>query len=88
MWSQLPQDIRPHGRLFVIHFSGERQPEAAGLNLGGAKIDISPGAIRVADDEDLKLETGAEVICPAFVEIGNLIKIDTRTNEYLERAKS
>ena len=36
----------------------------------------------------VKLETGAEVICPAFVEIGNLIKIDTRTNEYLERAKS
>ena len=35
----------------------------------------------------VKLETGAEVICPAFVEIGNLIKIDTRTNEYLERAK-
>jgi len=36
----------------------------------------------------VKLETGAEVICPAFVSIGDLIKIDTRTNEYLERAKS
>ena len=35
----------------------------------------------------VKLETGAEVICPAFVEIGNFIKIDTRTGEYLERAK-
>jgi elongation factor P len=35
----------------------------------------------------VKLETGAEVICPAFVEIGDMIKIDTRTNEYLERAK-
>jgi elongation factor P len=35
----------------------------------------------------VKLETGAEVICPAFVAIGDLIKIDTRTSEYLERVK-
>jgi elongation factor P len=33
----------------------------------------------------VKLETGAEVICPAFVETGNLIKVDTRTGEYLNR---
>ncbi len=36
----------------------------------------------------VKLETGAEVICPAFVEIGDTIKVDTRTGEYLERAKA
>jgi elongation factor P len=36
----------------------------------------------------VKLETGAEVICPAFVEIGDLIKVDTRTGEYLERARA
>jgi elongation factor P len=36
----------------------------------------------------VKLETGAEVICPAFVSIGDLIKVDTRTGEYLERAKA
>ena len=35
----------------------------------------------------VKLETGAEVICPAFVDIGDMIKVDTRTGEYLERAK-
>ena len=35
----------------------------------------------------VKLETGAEVICPAFVEIGDLIKVDTRTGEYLERVR-
>lgn len=35
----------------------------------------------------VKLETGAEVICPAFVEIGDLIRVDTRSNEYLERAR-
>jgi elongation factor P len=35
----------------------------------------------------VKLETGAEIICPAFVGIGDMIKVDTRTGEYLERAK-
>jgi elongation factor P len=34
-----------------------------------------------------KVETGAEFPCPAFVEIGDLIKIDTRSGEYLERVK-
>lgn len=33
------------------------------------------------------LETGAEVNVPAFVEMGDWIKVDTRTGEYLERAK-
>jgi len=35
----------------------------------------------------VKVETGAEFLCPAFVEIGDLIKIDTRTGEYIERTK-
>ena len=35
----------------------------------------------------VKVETGAEIMCPAFVEQGEYIRIDTRTGEYLERAK-
>jgi elongation factor P len=35
-----------------------------------------------------KVETGAEIPCPVFVDIGDLIKIDTRTGEYLERVKA
>jgi elongation factor P len=35
----------------------------------------------------VKLETGAEINVPAFVEMGEWIKVDTRTGEYLERAK-
>ncbi len=34
-----------------------------------------------------KVETGAEFLAPAFIEIGDLIKIDTRTGEYTERVK-
>jgi elongation factor P len=35
-----------------------------------------------------KVETGAEIPCPVFVEIGDLIKIDTRTGAYIERVKA
>jgi elongation factor P len=34
-----------------------------------------------------KVETGAEMTVPNFVEIGERIKIDTRTGEYIERVK-
>ena len=34
-----------------------------------------------------KVETGAEFPCPSFVNIGDLIKIDSRTAAYLERVK-
>ena len=34
-----------------------------------------------------KVETGAEFACPSFVELGELIQIDTRTGEYIERVK-
>ena len=32
------------------------------------------------------LETGAEIKVPLFIEVGEIIKIDTRTSEYLSRA--
>jgi len=31
------------------------------------------------------LETGAEITVPLFVEMGDIIKIDTHTNEYIQR---
>ena len=35
----------------------------------------------------VQVETGAEFTCPAFVEMGEQLKIDTRTGEYIERVK-
>jgi elongation factor P len=35
----------------------------------------------------VKLETGAEIVVPGFIDIGDLLKIDTRTGEYIERVK-
>jgi len=36
----------------------------------------------------VKVETGAEIICPAFIKQGNVLKIDTRTGEYVERVSN
>lgn len=46
----------------------------------GFKGDTSTGATKPA-----VVETGAQVAVPLFVEIGDVIKIDTRTGEYLSR---
>jgi elongation factor P len=35
----------------------------------------------------VKLETGAEIQVPLFVNEGDSIKVDTRTGEYVERMK-
>ena len=47
----------------------------------GFKGDTAQGATKPA-----LLETGATVYVPLFVNIGDVIKIDTRTGEYLSRA--
>ena len=43
--------------------------------------DTSTNALKYAT-----LETGAEIRVPLFIEEGEMIRIDTRTGEYLERA--
>ena len=46
----------------------------------GLRGDTAQGATKPA-----RLETGLTVNVPLFIEIGDLLKIDTRTGEYLER---
>ncbi len=36
----------------------------------------------------VKLETGAEILAPLFINMGNVLKIDTRTGEYVERVST
>ncbi len=48
----------------------------------GVKGDTATNTLKPA-----KLETGAEVNVPLFIEEGEVIKVDTRTQEYSERVK-
>jgi len=49
----------------------------------GLKGNTATGALKPAE-----LETGASVNVPLFIDIGDLLKVDTRKGEYVERLKS
>lgn len=55
------------------------------------KIEYCEPAVRGNTATNLtkpvKVETGAEFLAPAFVELGESIKIDTRTGDYIERVR-
>lgn len=48
---------------------------------------VVKGATATNQTKDATLETGLRVRVPPFVENGERIRVDTRTGEYLERAK-
>jgi elongation factor P len=53
-------------------------------------VDTEPsvkGATAAAQYKPATLETGLKVTVPPFVNIGEVIQVDTRTGEYLSRAK-
>lgn len=58
---------------FVVLLVVEAEP--------GVKGDTATNALKKA-----KVETGAEIMVPGFVNEGDKIKIDTRSGEYLSRA--
>jgi elongation factor P len=72
LWNNEPIQVTPPN--FVILAITETDP--------GLKGDTSGGGGKPA-----KLETGAVVRVPLFVQTGELIKVDTRKGEYVSRAK-
>lgn len=48
----------------------------------GLKGDTSTNALKPAT-----IETGASIMVPLFIEIGEKIKVDTRTKDYVERSR-
>ncbi len=56
------------------------------LELMVVKTEESQSAVHVANATKLAiLETGAKIEVPMFVESGDIIKVDTQTNEYIQR---
>jgi elongation factor P len=49
----------------------------------GVKGDTAAGGSKPAE-----LETGASVNVPLFLNVGDVLKIDTRSGEYIERVKT
>jgi len=72
LWNNDPIVVTPPN--FVILEITETDP--------GVRGDTSSGGNKPAT-----LETGAVVKVPLFINVGEIIKVDTRTGEYLSRAK-
>ncbi|MFY7697779.1 MAG: elongation factor P [Legionella sp.] len=72
LWNNEPLQVTPPN--FVLLTITETDP--------GLKGDTSGGGGKPA-----VLETGAVVRVPLFVQVGELIKVDTRKGEYVSRAK-
>ena len=72
LWNDVPLVVTPPN--FVVLKVTETDP--------GLKGDTSGGGGKPAT-----LETGAVVRVPLFIQVGELIKADTRTGEYVSRAK-
>ncbi len=72
LWNDAPLVVSPPN--FVVLRITETDP--------GLRGDTATGGTKPA-----KLETGAVVKVPLFIEQGDLLKIDTRTGEYVSRAK-
>ena len=49
---------------------------------------VVKGATATNQLKEAVLETGAKVRVPPFISIGEAVRVDTRTGEYLERSKS
>lgn len=47
---------------------------------GTSKRSSEDGAMRIA-----KLESGAEIEVPPFVDVGDIVKVDTKSKEYIQR---
>jgi elongation factor P len=72
LWNGVPLSVEPPN--FVVLEITETDP--------GVRGDTSGGGGKPAT-----LETGAVVRVPLFVQTGELIKVDTRSGEYVSRAK-
>ncbi len=72
LWNGQPLSVAPP--IFVVLKIVETDP--------GIRGDTSGGGTKPA-----RLETGAVVKIPLFIQEGELIKVDTRTGEYVSRVK-
>jgi elongation factor P len=59
-------------------------PTSVDLKVVYAEVAVR-GDTATGVTKKVKVETGFEVQCPNFVKVGDTIRVDTRTGEYLTR---
>ena len=85
-----PKYLKPNTQLQMSMYQGKpvivTLPNTVDLEVTDTAPEIK-GATATNQNKPATLETGLVVQVPPFVKIGELIRVDTRTGEYLTRVK-
>jgi elongation factor P len=85
-----PKYLKPNTRLQVSMYDGKpvviTLPNTVDLVVTDTAPEIK-GATATNQSKPATLETGLVVTVPPFIKVGELIRIDTRTGEYVTRVK-
>ncbi|MBN1787462.1 MAG: elongation factor P [Sedimentisphaerales bacterium] len=80
--------LKPNTELQVSMYNGKPVVVTLPTTVDLAVTDTPPeikGATATGQRKTATLETGATVSVPAFVKIGDVVRVDTRTGEYVTR---
>ncbi len=84
------QYLLPNSRVMVMHVADKPVSIEVPANIELTVTETPPsikGATATNQYKEATLETGLKITVPPFVNIGEKIRIDTRTGEYVERVK-
>ena len=85
-----PKYLKPNNQLQVSMYEGKpvivELPNTVDLEVKDTAPDIK-GATATNQFKPATLETGFVVQVPSFIKVGDMLRIDTRSGEYLTRAK-
>lgn len=85
-----PKYLKPNNELEVAMYEGKpvivNLPNTVDLEVTDTAPEIK-GATATNQNKPATLETGLVVQVPSFIKVGEILRIDTRTGEYLARAK-
>jgi elongation factor P len=80
------------GAICVLTYYNDRVIEVEPPPHVNVKITYTEPAVRGNSSGNITkaatVETGAEIQVPAFIDTGEVVRIDTRTGSYVERVKS
>jgi elongation factor P len=82
--------LKPNTMLQVSMYEGKPVIVTLPITVDLKVVDTPPeikGATATNQNKPAKLETGAVVQVPAFVKLGEMIRVDTRTGAYVTRVK-
>ncbi len=85
-----PKYLKPNTQLQVSMYQGRvvvvELPNTVDLEVTDTQPEIK-GATATNQNKPATLETGIVVQVPAFIKVGEVIRVDTRSGDYLTRAK-